>query len=285
MTPLAIVQLSDTHLSRSRPFFQFNFEAALKEIAAKKPDLVIITGDLALNGPDDADDIAYAKSQFERINVPWLALPGNHDVGLHPFKGGLHQPINEARVATYHAVFGYDRFARDIADWKLVGINSQLVGSGLAAEEEQFNWLESEISGRSGNTALFLHYPLFLDDVSEANEVHSSLRPAARQRLLDLFAKVPGLKFVASGHLHQERRLENAGIVYHWAPATAFISTESDHGGESYCGFLVHHLRADGHATERAEPRLMINHDIRNWGRSEPHGYYDIVKDPFPQVA
>lgn len=285
MTPVAIVQLSDTHLSRSRPFFQFNFEAALKEIAAIKPDLVIITGDLALNGPDDADDVAYAKSQFERISAPWFALPGNHDVGLHPFKGGLHQPITEARLKTYRGIFGTDRFSREIGGWKLVGINSQLAGSDLPEEEEQFSWLEGEIGGLAKNTALFLHYPLFLNDVSESNETHSTLRPAARRRLLDLFARAPGLKFVASGHLHRERRIENAGILYHWAPATAFIGTESTYGGDAYCGLLVHHLRPDGHSTDRLEPRLMINHDIRNWGRSEPHGYYDIVKDPYPHVA
>jgi hypothetical protein len=29
----------------------------------------------------------------------------------------------------------------------------------------------------------------------------------------------------------------------------------------------------------------MIAHDIASWGNTEPHGYYEIVKRPYPSVA
>jgi 3',5'-cyclic AMP phosphodiesterase CpdA len=69
-----IVQLSDTHLSPSRPYFQMNFEHVLEAVAAVRPDHVVITGDLALNGPDDPADIAFARRQFDRLPCAWSAV-------------------------------------------------------------------------------------------------------------------------------------------------------------------------------------------------------------------
>jgi hypothetical protein len=77
--------------------------------------------------------------------------------------------------------------------------------------------------------------------------------------------------------------VQHAGITYQWAPATAFIESEDpkQHGGLAYNGFLLHRFGADTVTTERVEPRFIIQHDIRNWARSEPHGYYDIVAAPY----
>lgn len=285
MTAFTLVQLSDIHLSRSRPFFQFNYDIALEAVADIAPDAIVVTGDLALNGPDDAEDVAFAASQLERLPAAWHAVPGNHDVGLVPFSGGLHQAIDGKRLATYRDVFEEDRFETSLGGWTLLGLNSQLLGSGLDAEEEQFDWLAGTLRSSTSPVALFLHYPLFLDHPDETVDSHSVVRPSARARLLDLVAGHGGVKLIGSGHLHQEKRIEDAGIQYQWAPSTAFITTESDHGGDAYAGFLVYRFEGDRVQVERVEPRWMINHDIRNWGRSEPHGYYEIVKRPFPAVA
>lgn len=284
MTAFTLVQLSDIHLSRSRPYFQFNYEIALEAIAGIAPDAVIVTGDLALNGPDDSADIAFAAEQLDRIACPCHVVPGNHDVGLVPFAGGMHQPITARRLAIYRDVFGADRFVTEMGAWKFVGINSQLLGSGLPEEEEQYQWLAGEIGGRREPAALFLHYPLFLDDSSEAAASHACVVPAARRRMLDILASAPGVRLVASGHLHEERRMDLGGIAFQWAPATAFMSSEGGHGGAAYNGFLVYRFDGASFSVERVEPAFMINMDVRNWSHSEPHGYYEAVKRPFPSV-
>ncbi|WP_075217753.1 metallophosphoesterase family protein [Mongoliimonas terrestris] len=284
MSTFTLVQLSDIHLSRSRPFFQFNYDIALEAVADIEPDVIVVTGDLALNGPDDADDIAFAASQLERLPAAWHAVPGNHDVGLVPFDGGLHQAIDDTRLAAYKAVFEEDRFVTKVGGWTFVGLNSQLLGSGLDAEGEQEDWLAATLAAADGPIGLFLHYPLFLESPDEAVDSHSVVRPAPRRRLLDRLAGDKRVRLVGSGHLHQEKRMDVGGIQYQWAPSTAFITTESDHGGEAYAGFLVYRFDGETVSVERVEPRWMINHDIRNWGRSEPHGYYEIVKRPFPAI-
>lgn len=285
MSKFTLVQLSDTHLSASRPFFQFNFEMVVEAMEAVAPDHVIITGDLGLNGPDDIADVAFAKRQFDRLGAKWSAVPGNHDLGLVPFEGGLHQPVTEARHAAYLGVMGQDRFLQDIGDWRLIGINSQLLGSGLAAEAEQLDWLAGALAATGRPTALFLHYPLFLDDPADPARSHAAVLPEPRAALMDLIGKTPNLRLVASGHLHEDRRVEWDGVTYQWSPATSFITTDGNHGGLATTGFLVHRFDGDSFTTERVSPRWMINHDIASWGNTEPHGYYEIVKRPYPHVA
>ncbi len=280
-----LVQLTDTHLSASRPFFQFNFDMVVEAVAEIAPDHIVITGDLALNGPDEIADVAFARRQFDRLGAPWSAVPGNHDVGLVPFQGGLHQPVTEDRLAAYKGVMGSDRFVQDIGDWRLIGINSQLLGSGLPEEADQHQWLATALAETDRPTALFLHYPLFLDDPADPARSHAVVLPDARAALMGLIAANPAVRLVASGHLHEDRRVELAGVVYQWAPATSFITTEDNHGGISTTGFLVHRFDGEAFTTERVAARWMINHDIASWGNTEPHGYYEIVKRPFPVVA
>jgi 3',5'-cyclic AMP phosphodiesterase CpdA len=282
-----IVQLSDTHLSPSRPYFQMNFEHVLEALEAIAPDHVVVTGDLALNGPDDPADIAFARRQLERLLCAWDAVPGNHDVGLHPFAGGMHQPVTEARLAAYRDLMGPDRFATQVGGWTLIGANSQLMGSGLAAEAEQADWLAGGLARAGARpTALFLHYPAFLDDPATDPESHACLRPSARAPLLGALDAAPGLRFVASGHLHVDRAQARGGVLWRWAPSTAFVTGDGAHGGVGRVGFLVWRLGEDGEAAaERVEPRWLINHDIANWGGSEPHGYYDIVRRPWPALT
>lgn len=280
---LMLAQLSDIHLSRSRPFFQFNWEVVLAELAALRPDHVIVTGDLALNGPDDADDIAFARAQLERLPCPWSAVPGNHDLGLVPIRPGVHQPISETRREAYLHHFGADRFRLSFGDWTLLGLNTQLLGSGLAAEAEQHAWLEAELRAAAGRpVALFQHYPLFRERPDETAIGHSFVVPAARARVMALL-EGSSVQLVASGHLHREKRMVHAGIAYQWAPATAFIegADPKQHGGLAYNGFLLHRFNGQAFTTERVEPRWIIQHDIRNWAQSEPHGYYDIVALPW----
>src|SRR5689334_7658922 len=76
-----VTQLSDTHLSASRPWSVPNFEAVVRHVEAHPPDLVVNTGDLVLDDPDDDDDAAYAQELHGSIGPAVLVIPGNHDVG------------------------------------------------------------------------------------------------------------------------------------------------------------------------------------------------------------
>jgi 3',5'-cyclic AMP phosphodiesterase CpdA len=53
-----VAQISDTHLGGRKAFFADNFRRVVDAIAAERPDLVVNTGDIALDGADREADLA-----------------------------------------------------------------------------------------------------------------------------------------------------------------------------------------------------------------------------------
>ena len=139
---MRIAQISDTHLSDRHGFFHDNFLRVVAAVNAWGPDLVIHTGDLSINGADRAADLAFSVREMERFDAPVLMLPGNHDVGEEPGFMQLDQPTTAARLDRYARVVGADRWSRDAGVWRLIGINAQVIGTGLEREAEQAAWLE-----------------------------------------------------------------------------------------------------------------------------------------------
>jgi len=229
MTDFRLLQISDTHLSRVQPHFVENFERAVTHIAAVKPDLVINTGDVAINGPDRPDDLAFAGTCHDAIAVEVISVPGNHDIGDNPGDGG-HRPSQDVtidRVARFRDHFGADHWCRDAAAWRLIGLNCQLFGTGLNTEASQWQFAEDAVAGADGRPiAIFLHKPPLQSDPDEVNRAPTRfLATSARRRLLGI-TTLGRVKVIASGHIHQSRVIDAAGIRYVWCPSTAFVMPE-----------------------------------------------------------
>lgn len=116
MSAFRLVQISDTHLSPTHAYFQDNWDVFVDEMAEEKPDMVLVTGDLCLNGPIRKADFAYAREQMERLPVPWRAIPGNHDAGETPPDARLGKPITDERRAIYGQADG----VTEMNEWDLV---------------------------------------------------------------------------------------------------------------------------------------------------------------------
>lgn len=226
MSDLRILHLSDIHLSRAKAYNQQNWDMCLRYIDARKPDLVVIGGDMVLDDPDVEEDQYYARREMERINAPWKAIPGNHDVGdslPNPYQG---QPVTADRIARYVALYGPDRWSIDIASWRLVGMNSQLLGSGLSLEADQEDWLASVVASRGRrHLAIFVHKPLCVDSLAETHQSGFCVSPAGRRGILDILAG-HDVRLIASGHTHRFRALSAGGMPMVWAPTTAQINTK-----------------------------------------------------------
>ncbi|RLP77961.1 hypothetical protein D9V32_01115 [Mycetocola tolaasinivorans] len=162
MTSFTLLHVSDPHLGHSggdqRAHQAETAWASLHaEVARNRPDLVVITGDLVVDDPDDRADRALAHARISALEAPAYVVPGNHDVGDHTTRSGLPvdwhgSRVSDARVDAWEATWGPGHWLREHDDWVLLGINAQVLGSGLAAEARQWEWLElvalPAVSGR-----------------------------------------------------------------------------------------------------------------------------------------
>lgn len=285
MSNFRLVMLSDTHVSRTHPFFFHNWEVALEAANALTPDVALVTGDVTFNGPDVSDDLAFGAEQMRRLAAPVVrAVPGNHDVGYSPAASPMRQIMTETRRRGWTEKFGPDFWWFDHGDWRFIGLNAFLYESGHEAEAEQDAMLADALRG-GRPVGIFFHVPPFAHDPAETDDATTgTLRPVARKRLLDVCAEAGTVRFMASGHLHRDKRMRFQDIDFIWAPGTAFMSTgprAEAWGGEPWVGFLDFRFDGDSYTVEKVEPQDMLNIDLRNWARGDQHRYFDIAGQPF----
>lgn len=218
-----VILVSDTHLSPAAPEAAANWEAVLRYIEQAAPQLVIHLGDLTRDGAHDPADLEYGRQQLDRLPVRWLAVPGNHDVGDNPRPGlAENSAVDAARQRQWSEIIGADRWSLTLDGWLVLAINAQLVGSGLAAEDIQWTWLQRRLSERTANqpVALVSHKPMAADDAElAAAPPHRFLPQPGRGRLASLFGSAPPA-LVLSGHAHQYRQLRQDGTDHLWVPTT-----------------------------------------------------------------
>ena len=253
MRTIRIWQVGDTHLSVERPFFQGNWDAFAALVAAERPDLVVHSGDLALDAAERPGDLDAGQAAMRALASDWLVIPGNHDVGDNQAPGHApKRPVSAPLLATWRARFGACRWHRDIGAWRIIGLNAQLLADAppapLAAEAEA-QW---EFLARSLDTErpvlLFMHKPLFVTvPGAQAEPTLRYVPPAAAARLLALIGTTT-VRIVASGHVHQHRQRSHAGIAFVWAPATAFTVPDRLQApvGSKDLGFVAFDLHEDG---------------------------------------
>ena len=242
---MRVIQISDTHLSLRHRHFAANNAAVACWLAAERPDLVINTGDLSMDGARDAADHAYAAGWHAALALPLLSVPGNHDVGDLPDIAPT-QPVNAARIAEWSALFGPGTWTHDLPGWRLIGLNAMLTGSGLPEEAAQEAWL-AEAVATDARIGVFLHKPLLIDAADEPQRGYWNVQPAPRARLLAILAR-GRLVFVSSGHLHISRRLLLDAVDHLWCPSTAFVCGpfQEDLGGARHPGAIEHLFTKDG---------------------------------------
>jgi 3',5'-cyclic AMP phosphodiesterase CpdA len=272
-----IVVLSDIHLSPTHGFFWENWCVVREFADAAKGDMVIVNGDLAINGPDSDAEIAFAATALANLRTRVMALPGNHDVGDEPPGQDPDQIIDADRLARWDSSFTIDRWAQDAGSWRLLGVNAQLFGSGLARECTQDQWLDEQLSTAERPTALFLHKPLFLEHPIDDVVSPACMVPSVRARLLDKLNQ-SDVRLVVSGHLHQYRDRTFGGQRHLWLPAVAFAASQA-HGGDASCGVAVLDFSQNSVEITIERPRGLVSHDL---AAIKGHGRYQFLRDMPP---
>ena len=262
---MKLVLVSDTHLTPRTAAFGDNWGVVRAWIEAIAPDVVVNLGDITADGAHDPRELEAARTAFNGFLSDVRFLPGNHDIGDNPIEPGApnDHPLDPHRLADYRRLFGPDRWSLVAGAWQIVGLNAQLFGTGSDAEDEQFVWLEEQLRNRQGPLGVMLHKPVFRNGPSDA-EAHVRYVPLVpRRRLLASLAS-RDLRFVASGHVHQARRLHVDRVEHVWAPSTAYCMPDAmqERIGEKMVGVLTLEVTDAGHRFETVTPPGLVRHNI-----------------------
>lgn len=189
---MRIIQISDCHLSgdsgeeyRGENSHE-NLKYLLKKIKTYAPDLLLATGDLS----EDGSLASYKALQtyLNALDIPLLALPGNHDDARLLAQFFPHSPVDNITVT-------------DHGPWQIIRINSCLPGKPEGRVTEQaLQQLEHVLQTEPGRPRLLAlhHQPLPVN--SPWIDKYRLFEPEA---LLARINQAPAVKAVVWGHVHQ----------------------------------------------------------------------------------
>lgn len=278
---MKLLFISDTHLTDRHSICDDNLRSIRNFLETNPIDLVVHLGDIAADGSTYPAQLAYAAERFAGFGVPVHFIPGNHDVGDNPMAPGRANVaplnletglLNPGTLAEYRRIFGPDYWSLALGEWQLVGLNAQLFGTDSDAEAEQLAWLREVLAAGAGPLGVVLHKPLFRNGHAD-DEAHIRYVPAARRRPLVELLAARDLRFVASGHVHQDRRIVVDGVEHVWVPSASFCMPDAmqERIGDKIVGVLVLELGADGsHRFERPVVDGLVLHNILHHPEIEP---------------
>lgn len=188
-------------LGRHHHFSPAAQAALVPAVLAARPDVVLCTGDLTATATEAEFVAANALLAPLRERLPWLAIPGNHDVYTGESVGRYARYFGECPPVRVEAHGGWELVLLDVChpDW---------LSRGWAGPEALAD-LERALSASSAPALLALHYPLR----GRRGEPYG---PAARacvdaREIEAIILRHPRVKLVVHGHEHHGFRTELVG--------------------------------------------------------------------------
>ncbi|MCW4051488.1 MAG: metallophosphoesterase [Candidatus Bathyarchaeota archaeon] len=177
---------------------------AARRVDAYAPDFVIHLGDIVHpvpHLPTYGSASMVAKEIMGELQSPCYYVPGNHDIGDKNNPTVPAYIVNDSYIEDFKKYYGPTYQSFNHRDVHIVLINSPVLNSGLTDEEEQRDWLESDLEkNRDKRTFIFSHYPPYLYKADEPSN-YDNIDTPARGWLLDLLERYSVEAFFA-GHVH-----------------------------------------------------------------------------------
>jgi 3',5'-cyclic AMP phosphodiesterase CpdA len=215
---MLIAQITDTHIStpgsRADRVFR-TAEHLARAVAhlnglARRPDLVLATGDLVESG--GIDEYRRLREILAPLAMPVFPIPGNHDD-----RGNLAAAFSDHP----HLPRNGDFLQYTVEDWplRLVALDTLIPGqSGGRLCAERLSWLEARLAEAPGRpTVIFMHHPPFATGMAAMDDMGLD----GIDGLARVIRRHPQVERIACGHLHRPIVRRFAGTVACTSPATA----------------------------------------------------------------
>ncbi|MFO7975896.1 MAG: metallophosphoesterase [Candidatus Hydrogenedentota bacterium] len=221
--------INDVHVLDAKSVGIVN-EAVKSINGDERVQFTVVLGDIATDGR--YKELNLAKTAFDRLEQPYFAVPGNHDVYMKA----------KDIFGNFTSTFGPVHWDEGEKSWLFLGLNScEKSKSDVTVQPDELAWLEKTLANvnRQRPIVLFAHHPF--------NPNTKAYRVKNAEEVLGMFAD-HNLKLVAAGHYHGNQVEEHNGILF---TTTACCSTTRDNFDETpEKGYRLFHVTDDALKTE-----------------------------------
>lgn len=203
------------------------FSALVDHLArlAPRPDLLIVSGDLAEVGVEE--EYAFVRAGLERLAIPFLAVPGNHDrrAAMRAAFGALYESSGAGsgalRDPSGAGVPEHLGVVRDVGELCIIGLDTLVEGrSHGAIAGDQLAWLAAVLDAAEGRPVLVvMHHPPFVTGIPAMDAIGLIEGRAELAALLRGRGNILG---ILCGHVHR-------AIAGTFAGHRAFIAPSASH--------------------------------------------------------
>lgn len=208
-----VIQITDCHLMekssilyRERPVFE-QLRKIIADAVNKKPDVLLLTGDLAQQETQSA--YQQLTELLKNWTIPIYWIPGNHD------DLSLMQTVfaNTFKSKKYFI----------LGKWQIILLSSKLpydTGAG-SLNVEQLDFLQQRLNREPNKFALVVlhHHVLPITGLMDKYPLKNA------KELLKVLENYPNIKLVISGHVHQEFDQTYKDIRFLTTPSTSYQIT------------------------------------------------------------
>jgi Icc protein len=206
---MKVIQVSDLHLSTEETFHSVRvheqLDAVLKETAGLKPDLLVLSGDLAAveGGLEIYEKL---KEKLKAFPAPYIIMPGNHDKQAElrsVFSWPV--PLEDEKEIYFKLSFGDSVFLfLDTTEYQV--------------SAKQLDWLATTLEQLPAQVKplLFMHHPPaaldcpFMDGYKLKNG----------DEVMSVLSRFPKLRTVFCGHYHTNITVQLGEMDVHICPST-----------------------------------------------------------------
>jgi 3',5'-cyclic AMP phosphodiesterase CpdA len=242
---MLLAQISDLHLTAPGTLAYGRIDTAAHlarcvdtlNTLDRRPDAVLITGDLANDGHPDA--YRHLRALLAPLAMPWYPMVGNHDD-----RDALRAVFPERKELSAGGEF--IQYAFDIEGVRVIALDTMNPGNDAGRLcDARLAWLAEELDrARAMPVLIALHHPPFATGIRFMDDVR--LDPADSARLESLVRAHPNVERVLCGHMHRTIVARFGGTIAWCAPSTAHqVALElRDDGPAAYVmeppGFALH---------------------------------------------
>jgi 3',5'-cyclic-AMP phosphodiesterase len=212
--PVHIAQISDLHIKPpgALAYGRVDTARALERCVAAlnafapKPDLVVISGDLA--DTPRAEEYEHLKHLLAPLKQPFVGIPGNHD---------SRELMRAAFPQAYAFSSGPLNQRVEMRELELMLLDSSVPGKPHGElDAPTLQWLEATLQSTPDRPALlFLHHPPFKTGIWHMDR--QNLLNASE--LAPIIARHPRVQLIAAGHVHRAALTMFAGVPTTICPA------------------------------------------------------------------